>query len=244
MEVRVLDAAGRVRSGTTTEDGAIEVGDERLERQSVTFLPPSQPTKVICLARNVASHAAEHDAAVPERPEYFFKPPSALAAHAGTVTIPAAIESVEYEAELAAVIGSPARGVEQTNAMDHVRGLTCLNDLSNRADQRSEINWVRGKGFDGAAPTGPGIVEPAAVPDDASIELYIDGELEQSGRRDEYEFDLAEAIAEVSQYLTLEPGDVIALGTTAGVGPVPDGALVELSIEGVPTLRHRVVYQG
>lgn len=241
MHGRVLDPAGRIRAGVVTPSG-IDVGDDVLDPETVTWLPPCEPTKIICLARNVAAHAAEHDAEVPDRPEYFLKPPSALAAHNGTIAIPEAIESVEYEAELAAVIGRPTRNVSPEEAMASVAGLTCMNDLSNRTDQRQEINWVRGKAFDGSAPIGPVLVDHEEVPADASIELRVDGEVHQRGSRDEYAFDLQTAIADCSRYLTLEPGDVIAMGTTAGVGPVPDGALIELEIDGIPALNHRVTY--
>lgn len=241
MHARVVDPAGRVRSGRVSDDG-IDVGEAVYPLDEITWLPPAQPSKIVCLARNVAAHAAEHDADVPERPSYFLKPPSALAAHEGTVTIPAAIDAVEYEAELVAVIGHTARAVSESDALDHVAGLTCMNDLSNRADQRRELNWVRGKAFDGAAPLGPGLVDVEAVSDDASIELAIDGDVRQQGSRNEYEFDLATVIADCSRYLTLEPGDVIALGTTAGVGPVEDGATIEIRIDGIPPLRHAVSY--
>lgn len=241
MRVRVLDRAGRVRDGIA-EDGVVDVGDSTLSTDSVTWLPPCEPSKIVCLARNVAAHAAEHDAVVPDRPEYFLKPPTALAAHEGVVTIPEPIDSVEFEAELAAVIGAPTRDIPEDRVLDHVAGLTCMNDLSNRTDQRQEINWIRGKAFDGAAPLGPGIVDPASVPADATIELSVDGERQQVGNRDEYEFDLSTTIADLSQYMTLQSGDVVALGTTAGVGPIPDGATVEIDIEGIPTLRHQVEY--
>lgn len=243
MHVRVLDPAGRIRSGTAA-GSTVAVGDETFSDDEVTWLPPSDPSKVICLARNVAAHAAEHDATVPARPEYFFKPPSSLAAHEGTVSIPSPIDEVEYEAELAAVIGRSMRAVTPEAALDGVAGLTCLNDLSNREDQRQELNWVRGKGFDGAAPVGPGIVDLESVPPAATIELRVDGTVEQTGTREEYAFDLETAIAEVSRYMTLDPGDIIALGTTAGVGPIPAGATIEIDIEGIPTLRHHVVYQA
>lgn len=241
MHVRVLDPSGQPRQGTMSDE-LVDVGSATYRRDEVIWLPPSDPTKIICLARNVAAHAAEHDTTVAERPEYFLKPPSSLVAHGGTVTVPSVIDEVEYEAELAAVIDTQARDVNQTDALEYVAGFTCLNDLSNRVDQRQELNWIRGKAFDGAAPIGPGIVPPESIPRDASIQLRIDGEVEQQGRRDEYEFDLESVIADISQYMTLEPGDVIALGTTAGVGPVPDGATVTLEVEGIPPLRHRVVY--
>ena len=241
MRVRYLDDGRQPRWGRY-EDGHIVTGEGRIDATSVIWLPPAIPSKIICLARNVAAHAAERDAEVPERPEYFLKPPSALSAHGGTVRVPGPIESVDYEAELAAVIGEHARGVEVDNALDVVAGLTCMNDLSNRADQRRELNWVRGKAFDGSAPLGPGLVDPEHVPSDASITLSVNGERRQHGTRADYEFDLETVIVDVTRYLTLEPGDVIALGTTAGVGPLDDGDGVTIDIEGIGTLAHEVRY--
>lgn len=241
MKVRFSDRSGYVREGRFDGD-RIHAAGRSFTPEQVAWLPPSHSTKVICLARNVATHAAEHDSEVPDRPSYFLKPPSSLAAHRSTVTIPEAIDSVEYEAELAAVIARQVTNVEQPAVDKVVAGLTCMNDLSNRADQRRELNWVRGKAFDGAAPIGPGLVDPGEVPSDASIELSINGEVVQSGRRSEYEFDLESVLVDLSRYLTLEPGDVIALGTPAGVGPIEHGDSVNVSIEGIGTLSHTVEY--
>lgn len=241
MDVRVLDPAGYEREGTL-HDGTVYLGDGDWRPASVTFLPPASPTKIVCLARNVAAHAAEHDAEVPSRPSYFLKPPSALAAHRGTVVIPPAIDGVEYEAELAAVVGRQLTGVDEADAVAGLAGLTIMNDLSNRADQRRELNWVRGKAFDGAAPLGPGLVDPEAVPEDARIELRVNGEVRQRGSRADYAFALPTVLADLTRYVTLEPGDVVAMGTPAGVGPLDDGDEVAITIEGIGTLEHGVRY--
>ncbi len=241
MHVRFLDSAGYVRSGTL-RDGAIHTGSRTFDSNAITYLPPCEPTKVLCLARNVIEHADEHDAEVPERPEYFLKPPSAVAAPGSTVTIPSAIDEVEHEAELAAVIGRQAQDIPPAAVPDIVEGLTICNDLSNRADQRTELNWVRGKAFDGSLPIGPGIVPLEAVPEDAAITLHVNGDRRQAAAREAYVFDVEAAIAEASQYLTLEPGDVIALGTPAGVTPLAEGDRVSIDIEGIGTLSHTISY--
>jgi 2-keto-4-pentenoate hydratase/2-oxohepta-3-ene-1,7-dioic acid hydratase in catechol pathway len=124
--------------------------------------------------------------------------------------------------------------------MDVVAGFTCVNDISNRDDQRKEQNWVRGKAFDNACPLGPVVATPEHVPADATIECRVDGETRQSASRDEMVFSIPELIAEVTHYMTLVPGDVIATGTPAGVGPLATGDAVEIEIEGVGTLRHGV----
>ncbi len=241
MRVRVRDPGGLPREGTYDGE-TVHLGNGTWTPTDIEWLPPAEPTKIVCLARNVAAHAAEHGSAVPDRPAYFLKPPSAVIAHQGRVVVTPAIDVVEYEAELAAVVGEQVTGVTPETAMEAVAGLTIMNDLSNRADQREEQNWVRGKAFDGAAPLGPGLVDPAAVPADADITLAVNGEVRQTGSRDEYAFGVAEAIADLTQYVTLEPGDVIAMGTPAGVGELADGDRVAITIEGIGTLEHTISY--
>jgi 2-keto-4-pentenoate hydratase/2-oxohepta-3-ene-1,7-dioic acid hydratase in catechol pathway len=124
--------------------------------------------------------------------------------------------------------------------MDVVAGYTCVNDISNRDDQRREQNWVRGKAFDNACPIGPLVATPEHVPEDASIELRLNGETKQSSSREHLIFSVPELIAEITSYMTLEPGDVIATGTPEGVGPMEDGDEVEVEIEGIGTLKHSV----
>jgi 2-keto-4-pentenoate hydratase/2-oxohepta-3-ene-1,7-dioic acid hydratase in catechol pathway len=121
-----------------------------------------------------------------------------------------------------------------------VAGFTCVNDLSNRDDQLVEQNWVRGKAFDNAAPIGPVVATPEEVSRDASIECRVNGETRQSSSREEFIFTVRELIAEITTYMTLEPGDIISTGTPAGVGPLADGDTVEVEVEGVGTLRNEV----
>jgi len=135
----------------------------------------------------------------------------------------------------------PGRNVAREEALSYVAGYTCLNDISNRDDQDREVQWVRGKAFDNAAPMGPVLATPEEVPDDARIELRVDGETKQSSSIDQFFFSVPELITEISQYLTLEAGDVISTGTPAGVGPLSDGDHVEVEIEGIGTLAHDVV---
>jgi len=138
------------------------------------------------------------------------------------------------------VIDEQCRNVAREDAMDVVRGYTCLNDVSNRDDQNREQNWVRGKAFDGAAPTGPVLATPEEVPEDAEIELRVNGEPRQSSTIDHLIFPVPELIAEITTYMTLEPGDVISTGTPEGVGPLSDGDEVAVEIEGIGTLEHAV----
>lgn len=239
MHVRFRDPAGSVRTGTWTDEG-VAFGEEHYPRDAVDILPPTEPSKIVCVGLNYADHAAEGGSEVPDRPLLFFKTPNTLSAHGDTVTLPAGKERVDFEAELGVVIDEQCRNVDAGEAMDVVAGFTAVNDLSNRDDQDKEQNWVRGKSFDNAAPMGPAIAPPEAVPDDATVELRLNGETRQSGSRSQLVFPVADLLAEITTYLTLEPGDVIATGTPAGVGPLSDGDTVEVDIEGIPTLRHDV----
>ncbi|WP_049921174.1 fumarylacetoacetate hydrolase family protein [Halopiger djelfimassiliensis] len=239
--VRFRDPAGAVRRGEF-ENGDVRFGNESysLEDEAIDVLPPCEPSKIVCIGRNYADHADEMDSDVPDRPLLFLKPPNAVAAHGDTVTAPAGKERIDYEAELGVVIGTQCRHVPEAEAMDVVEGFTCVNDLSNRDDQRQEQNWVRGKAFDGAAPIGPVLATPAEVPADASVRSRVNGDRRQDGSRNQLIFSIPELIAEITTYLTLEPGDVIATGTPEGVGPLSDGDRVEIEVEGVGTLEHTV----
>jgi 2-keto-4-pentenoate hydratase/2-oxohepta-3-ene-1,7-dioic acid hydratase in catechol pathway len=237
--VRFTDPAGAVRTGEWLGDGVAFAGDE-YALDEVDLLPPCEPTKLVCIGRNYADHAAEMDNAVPDRPLLFLKPPNTLASHGSTVTLPAGKDRIDHEAELGVVVGSQARNVPADEAMDHVAGFTCVNDLSNRDDQRREQNWVRGKAFDGAAPIGPVLADPEDVPDDARVQARVNGETRQDGSRAQLMFTVPELVAEITTYMTLEPGDVISTGTPAGVGPLADGDHVEIEIDGVGTLEHDV----
>ncbi|GAA0218265.1 fumarylacetoacetate hydrolase family protein [Halobacterium noricense] len=210
------------------------------DADDVDLLAPCAPTKIVCVGRNYADHAEELGNEVPDRPLLFLKPPNAVADPGSTVTLPAGKERVDHEAEIAFVIGEQARNVAAADAMDHVAGFTCLDDVSNRDDQNEEQNWVRGKAFDGAAPIGPCIADPEHVPGDAAVELRVNGETKQSSSRDYFMFSIPELVEEITTYMTLEPGDVVATGTPAGVGPLSDGDRVEVEVEGVGVLEHDV----
>ncbi|TQQ80018.1 FAA hydrolase family protein [Halonotius terrestris] len=237
--IRFRDPSGTVRQGTLDDD-TVAFGGQQYDRDAVDVLPPCEPTKIVCVGRNYADHAAERDADVPDRPLLFLKPPNAVAAPESTVTLPAGKERIDWEAEFAVVIDEQCRHVAEADALDVVRGYTCLNDLSNRDDQDREQNWVRGKAFDNAAPLGPVVATPDEVPDDAAIELRVNGETKQAATIDQFYFSVSALIAEITEYMTLEPGDVISTGTPAGVGALADGDHVEVEIEGIGTLEHDV----
>jgi 2-keto-4-pentenoate hydratase/2-oxohepta-3-ene-1,7-dioic acid hydratase in catechol pathway len=236
---RFRDPAGSVRRGEYDGE-TVRFGDREYVTDEVDLLPPCDPTKVVCVGLNYADHAAEQEKEVPDRPLLFLKPPSALSGHGDTVTLPAGKERVEWEAELAVVIDEQCRHVDAADAMDVVAGFTCMNDVSNRDDQRIERNWVRGKAFDNAAPLGPAIATPDEVPADAAVELRVNDETKQSSSRDQFIFGVPALIEEITTYMTLVPGDVISTGTPAGVGPLSGGDSVAVAVEGVGTLEHDV----
>lgn len=244
--VRFRDPAGAVRTGRWVDgepgvDGRIVAAGRSYDpaAETVTVLAPCEPTKIVCVGRNYADHAAERDETVPDRPALFLKPPSAVASHGDVVPLLPDVQT-DYEAELAVVIGEQSRNCSPDRAADAIAGYTCMVDLSNRDDQAREQNWVRGKAFDGAAPLGPALAPPSAVPADATIELRVDGDRRQAASRSELVFSVAELLAEITRYCTLEPGDVVATGTPAGVGPLSPGETVAVTIDGIGTLRHTV----
>jgi len=251
--VRFRDPAGDVRRGewTGTEGeeitaragygGRIALGTETFAVDHVDVLPPCEPSKIVCVGRNYADHAAESGSEVPDRPLLFLKPPNAIAAHGDAVTLPR-VDRVEHEAELGVVVSDRCKDVTPGRVDDVIAGYTCLNDLSNRTDQRRETNWVRGKAFDGAAPIGPVVATPEHLNPDARVRARVDGELRQDGSIADMQFSVGELFAEITDYLTLEPGDVVATGTPAGVGPVESGNEIEIEVEGVGTLRHSVEF--
>ncbi|AAG19447.1 2-hydroxyhepta-2,4-diene-1,7-dioate isomerase [Halobacterium salinarum NRC-1] len=239
--MRFRTPAGAVRVGEYDPDAEVVAAAGRaFDRASVDVLPPCDPSKVVCVGRNYAAHADERDADVPDRPLLFLKPPTAVAGHGDATPLPPNTR-VEHEAELAVVIGTQARNLDAGAAMAAVEGYTVANDVSNRTDQDREQNWVRGKAFDGSCPLGPVVATPDEVPDDATVALDVNGERRQSGSISQFVFDVPTLLAEITAFVTLQPGDVVLTGTPPGVGELTDGDRVAASVEGVGTLEHTVV---
>ncbi|NIQ05949.1 MAG: fumarylacetoacetate hydrolase family protein [Candidatus Korarchaeota archaeon] len=236
--VRFRDLAGFIRNGIY-RDEFILFGNEEFDPENVSILPPVMPTKIVGVGLNYADHAEETGSEPPDRPMFFLKPPNTVTGHEKVVTLPFGKERVDYEGELGVVIGQQCRNVKKRNAMDVVWGFTCVNDISNRDDQPNSF-LVRTKAFDNAAPMGPVIATPDEVPQDAHLELRVNGEIKQNSTRSQLIFSIPELIEEITGFMTLEPGDVISTGTPAGVGPLRDGDTVEIEIEGIGTLKHYV----
>jgi 2-keto-4-pentenoate hydratase/2-oxohepta-3-ene-1,7-dioic acid hydratase in catechol pathway len=201
---------------------AVPSGDP-LPLESVQLLPPvPDPSKIVCLGLNYRSHAEEAGLEAPSVPTFFAKWPNALAAPGADVPLPAYSQKVDYEAEVAFVIGRRCRDVLEAEAMDVVAGYTLLNDLSARDYQFKTPQWGPGKVFDGSAPCGPALVTPdeAGPPDALEISLTLNGEQMQSASTADLIHSIPSVVAYLSQLMTLEPGDLVSTGTPAGVGSV------------------------
>ncbi len=210
-----------------------------LPLEEVQVLAPVQPSKIVCVGRNYAAHAAEHDADVPSLPLLFLKPPSAVLDPGGTIRLPPQSEQVEHEAELAAVVGRRGRWIPPEEAQDYLLGYTIANDVTARDLQQSDGQWTRGKGFDTFCPLGPWI-ETELDPADVLLTCSVNGQMRQMGSTRDMVFPVARLVAFISAVMTLEPGDVILTGTPAGVGPLLDGDEVSVEIEGIGVLTNPV----
>lgn len=218
---------------------AIQGGGETFSLEDVRLLPPCLPTKIICVGRNYADHAKELGNTVPEKPLLFLKPPSAVIGPEDAIMLPSSAE-VHYEAELAIVIGKRCKNVRAADAASVILGYTCMNDVSDRIAQRWETNWVRAKAFDTSAPLGPAILTSDAASEPFHVTLRLNGEIRQNGSTSDLYFSIPILIETISSIMTLEPGDVIATGTPAGVGVLCVGDVVEVGIDGIGILRNSV----
>ena len=228
----VLDAGGLLGARPLglrqlIEQGRLDELAQRTESASaepasvIRLLPPiPDPDKIICLGLNYRSHAAEAGIDPPEQPTFFAKFRNALVAAGATVALPTASEKVDYEAEVAFVVGRRCLDVDPDQALDAVAGYMLLNDLSARDLQMATPQWMPGKVFDGSAPCGPALVTPdeAGPPDGISFTLDVNGERRQEGSTSDLIFSVAELIARLSRWMTLEPGDIVSTGTPSGVG--------------------------
>jgi len=203
------------------------------------LLAPILPSKVVAVGRNYADHAAELGNAVPTSPIIFLKPSTSVIGPSVPIQLPASSERVDFEGELAVVIGRPCRDVLAENASSVILGYTVANDVTARDQQRSDVQFTRGKGYDTFCPLGPWI-ETDLDPSDLSVSTELDGELVQDGRTGDMVFTVGEIVEFVSGIMTLLPGDVLLTGTPAGVGPMVAGQTVAVTVEGIGTLTNPV----
>ena len=214
-------------------------GHEVAPLEEVELLAPVRPTKIVALGKNYRAHAAEMGSDVPAEPLIFLKPPNAVIGPGQPIRLPEASARVDYEGELAVVIGRRARHVPREEAWRYVLGYTCANDVTARDLQRKDEQWTRAKGFDTFCPLGPWVVTDLD-PRRLTVETRVNGEVRQRGNTADLVFDVPHLVAYISGVMTLEPGDVILTGTPAGVGPLQAGDVVEVEIEGIGVLRNLV----
>ena len=213
--------------------------DKLLKLSECRLLAPCEPSKIVAIGKNYSDHAKEFGGEEPEKPIIFIKPSTCLNDPDGFVYYPEISERVDYEGELAFVIKKTAKNVKAADAMDYILGFTCLNDVTARDIQRFDIQWSRGKGFDGFAPVGPILTDEV----DCSklvVETYLNGELKQKSNTSLLMFDIPYLVEFITQCMTLNPGDVVTTGTPAGVGPMKKGDKVEVKISGIGTLTNYI----
>ncbi len=228
-------------------EGDIHGEYRRLEAEiplaEVKLLAPALPSKIICVGRNYAEHAREHNVEVPKVPLIFLKPPSSLLDPGEAILLPPQSQQVEHEAELVAVVGRRGRNITAEQAREYIQGYTVGNDVTARDLQHSDGQWTRAKGFDTFCPFGPW-VDTAFDPADAVITCRVNGQPRQMASTRDMVFTVGQLIAFISSVMTLEPGDLIFTGTPAGVSPLQAGDMVEVEIEGLGKLSNPVKVQG
>ena len=206
---------------------------------SVKLLAPSQPSKIVCIGRNYTEHAKELGNDVPQVPLIFMKPPSSIINPGDTIILPPQSKQVEHEAELVAVIGKRGRNIPPEQARDYILGYTIGNDITARDLQKSDGQWTRAKGFDTFCSFGPWIDTEFDITD-ALITCKVSGQPRQMASTRDMVFNVGKLVAFISSVMTLEPGDLIFTGTPAGVGPLHDGDVVEVDIDGLGVLSNPV----
>ncbi|WP_051670537.1 fumarylacetoacetate hydrolase family protein [Bryobacter aggregatus] len=235
--------------GLLEGDQVIETGQlfgtqcaEEHRRSAVRLLPPVLPSKIICVGRNYVDHAKELGNDVPTEPLIFLKPQSSLITNGDSIVYPPQSSRVDFEGEIGLVISKRGRNIKPEDAWEHVFGYTCVNDITARDLQKKDGQWTRGKGFDTFCSVGPWMVSKEDFDlTKTTLRTKLNGELKQEGTASQMIFDVGAILAFVSSFLTLEPGDLIATGTPAGVGPMQPGDQVTVEVEGLGSLTNTVI---
>jgi 2-keto-4-pentenoate hydratase/2-oxohepta-3-ene-1,7-dioic acid hydratase in catechol pathway len=247
----------RFRHGDRIATGALEAGSDEIRVLRGTFfedplptgetvalgdvllLAPILPSKLVCVGKNYAAHAAEFGMQVPEEPLLFLKPSTAVVGPGDPIRLLPISRRIDFEGELAVVIGRLARGVRTEEAFKYILGYTCANDVTLRDLQKTDDQWARAKGFDGSAPIGPWI-ETDLDPNDVIVRTRLNGDIRQQASTSDMVFGVATLIEYITAFMTLLPGDILLTGTPEGVGALSDGDVVEVEVEGVGVLRNEV----
>lgn len=215
---------------------------EAIPLEEAALLPPVRPSKIVCMGRNYREHAAELGNEVPKEPLIFFKPTSSLLAPGGIVRRPKLSQRVDFEGELAVVMGKTCyQPPVDADIRQYILGYTIANDVTARDLQKADGQWWRAKGFDTFCPVGPIVTDEIDPWAGVGVETRVNGQVRQSGNTNDFIFTLDTIIRFIAQAMTLAPGDLIPTGTPSGVGPVVTGDVMEVSVEGIGTLNNSVV---
>ena len=237
------DLAFRLEHGPSISlaAGSLAIGFEPMPLSAAELLPPVTPSKIICVGRNYREHVRELGNEMPAEPLLFFKPPSSLLKPGGAVRLPALSSRVDFEGELAMVIGRRARKLApDADWREVVRGFTLANDISARDLQKKDVQWTRAKGFDTFGPVGPIVSDELDLDAGLTIETRLNGELRQHASTLDFIFPIPVLLSAITAAFTLEPGDLILTGTPSGVGPLASGDRVEVTIAGLGVLSNTV----
>jgi 2-keto-4-pentenoate hydratase/2-oxohepta-3-ene-1,7-dioic acid hydratase in catechol pathway len=237
--VRVGLASGGVVRGEL-RDGSVIVQERTYPAAEVEFFVPAVPSKIVCVGLNYRDHAQEMAMEIPPEPLLFLKPPSSLLRSGDAIHRRPEVTRLDYEGELAVVIGQRARNVSASESLDYIAGLTLANDVTARNFQLPNTQWTRAKGYDTFAPIGPHLVETKEWAG-RQIRTLLNGAVVQSSNTDQLIFTVPSLIEHISSVMTLEEGDLILTGTPGGVGPMRAGDVVEVHIDGLGTLSNPVV---
>jgi 2-keto-4-pentenoate hydratase/2-oxohepta-3-ene-1,7-dioic acid hydratase in catechol pathway len=248
--LRFKSQDGKTLSGLLEENNVLEVegsifGEYKITKtehplDKIELLPPCLPTKIVAVGLNYKDHAEEMKKDPPEEPMLFMKPSTSIVGHEYKIIYPKHMSSrVDYEGELAVVIGRKASWVKESEAYEYVFGYTCINDVTARDLQAKDVQYTRAKGFDTFAPIGP-VIETEIDPSNLKITTLLNGERRQHSRTSNLIFSVPRLLSFISHVMTLLPGDIIATGTPAGIGPMKSGDKVEVEIEGIGVLRNYV----
>jgi 2-keto-4-pentenoate hydratase/2-oxohepta-3-ene-1,7-dioic acid hydratase in catechol pathway len=214
----------------------------RIPLAEATILAPVQPSKIVCVGRNYREHASELGHEVPKEPLIFLKPPSSLLDPGKNIVRPKISERTDYEGEMGLVIARRCHKLRpDEDVRPYILGYTVVNDFTARDLQQKDGQWTRGKGYDTFCPVGPVVTNGIDPWAGVNVETLVDGQVRQQGNTREFIFALDVVIRYIAEFMTLMPGDLIATGTPKGVGPVVAGNVVEVSVEGVGTLRNPIV---
>ena len=228
-----------------TVDGhyAVELMGEPLPLNQVHLHAPVMPSKIVCVGRNYAAHAAELGNAVPEEPLIFLKPPSTLIGPGDPVVYPTISGRVDHEGELALVIGKRCHRINAEDVAAVIFGYTVANDVTARDLQKSDKQWTRGKGFDTFCPVGPWI-DTEFDPANRQVRALVNEHVRQDGNTGDFIFSIGDVLAFVTRFMTLEPGDIVLTGTPEGVGPVQPGDVMTIEVAGLGTISNQVIAEA